>query len=1131
MTQRAVRASGTVYRFILLSDIAGSSRLAEEYPEAYAAALAEHNALITRVVAECGGEIYKNTGDGYFAFFESAPEAVACARQLALGFAGFEALAGEAPFLVRLALHGGELRPAGSEYFGPALNRVSRICQVCHPGQVLLSGAVAAALGEPRDGLALLDFGRHFLRDLAEPEQLYQLDHPSFTQRSFPPLATLNNRPNNLVSQPNRFIGRERELQELSGLLLHQQRLVTLVAPGGYGKSRLAAQLCATLLPHVENGVFMVYLAPVRESLAVPLAVAAALGCQLSGRRSAEQQLCDYLRGKELLLCLDNFEHLLERAMLVAQLLQVAPRLKVLVTSREPLRIQGEVIYRLDPLTTHGATEDSVSEAVRLFADRVALVKAGFAVDSGNIQLLTHICEHLSGIPLAIELAAAWMDTFTLNELHDELASELDIEARSSLTEARHHSLRSCLNWSWNLLGAQQQELLLRLSVFRGGFFSEAAAAVLGLNSMPLRQALAKLCDKSWLYTREVDHQTRFFMRDMLAHEYVFAKLEEHRETGGAGGAEAAAACETAPQPGAMAGPSHANLYDQAVSAHAAYFAALALREGPRLGGGGVPDGGAVQRQALRCWQLELENFSQAQDSALELGTTRWLRPIAAYLKTFLDSTSAFSLAYERYRALDAAARELGDPVLELQTRLGLGRAQLRLGKPAEARVLLEQALELALHSGERQDEAAVLNSLGTVHYLLGDYDRAATLQRESRALCRETGERRGEAVALNSLGVVHRFQGDFVRAAELYSQALAIFRDIGDRVGEAGADNSLGNVHYSQGDYARATELYRQALAIRREIGDRHGEANALSNLGYVHLMQGDYARAMELHHQHLIISREIGERRGEANALSCLGNAHYAQGEYANAAEMYTQALELLREIGERHGEANALNGLGNAHRMQGDNARAAELYRQSLAIFREIGGRQGEAYAFSSLGHVHYAQGDYARAAELFGQALAICREIGERRGEASDLLSLGLVHRAQGGHARAAQLYIQALAIFRELNARDGIAVTCALAGALLAASKRWSAAVTALYGATALAAGLGYKFDADEIQEINPGLAGIESAAAAGEISSERVAAWRTEGEALSFDALAKFVLDELALLNHVCGKATAPAEA
>jgi len=348
MGEHSGLVSASDLRFILRTDIAGSSRLCEEHPQEFAQALARHNAATEQAVSACRGEIYRTTGDGYVAFFATARDCLGCLVRLGREFAAFSPVDGDEPFLVRSIAHAGAIRLVGGACYGPALNRTSRICQVCHPGQALISAPVARQLaGRLDDGTALIDLGEHHLRDLGEPEHLYQVDHPDFARRHFPPLPTLNNRPTNLAVQPNSFVGRGRELAELSALLLNGPRLVTITAPGGYGKSRLAAHLCSDLIESFARGVYVVLLAPVREHTGVAAAIATAVGYQFHGSREPRQQIVDYLREKQLLLCLDNFEHVMEAAPLIGEILAQAAQVRLVITSREPLRIAGEQVYPL----------------------------------------------------------------------------------------------------------------------------------------------------------------------------------------------------------------------------------------------------------------------------------------------------------------------------------------------------------------------------------------------------------------------------------------------------------------------------------------------------------------------------------------------------------------------------------------------------------------------------------------------------------------------------------------------------------------------------------------------------------------------------------------------------------------
>src|SRR5688500_2311899 len=319
--------SAASVHYILFTDIGRSSYLWENFPDHYPAALEAHNHLMEETVEAHGGTIMKNMGDGYIALFSAADSALEAAVELQLRLSGDGGTTPLAPFpdgsqlQVRAIVHSGPLQrlSAGLGWFGPPLNRSARICGVCHPGQVLISGVIERSLsGVPADCI-LDDLGPCRLRDMGEPEQLFQVTHARFAKRQFPPLITLDSRPNNLASQPNAFIGREQELRTLARMLASDTRLLTLHAPGGYGKSRLATQLCANVLGRFEHGVFEVLLAPLRDHARLPEAIASATGYQFAGNREPEQQILDHLRGKEILLYFDNFEHLMDGADFVGE--------------------------------------------------------------------------------------------------------------------------------------------------------------------------------------------------------------------------------------------------------------------------------------------------------------------------------------------------------------------------------------------------------------------------------------------------------------------------------------------------------------------------------------------------------------------------------------------------------------------------------------------------------------------------------------------------------------------------------------------------------------------------------------------------------------------------------------------
>ncbi|HEX6670035.1 MAG TPA: AAA family ATPase, partial [Gemmatimonadales bacterium] len=514
----------------LFTDIEGSTRLWEQDRAAMAAAVERHLALLDAAIAAHGGIHFKTVGDGVQAAFPTAPQAVAAALdgQRALRAEDWR---GVGELRVRLALHAGEAEPdARGDYLAAPLNRLARLLAVGHGGQILLTQAVQQLTrGALAPGTAVRDLGEHRLRDLLEPELVYQLLHPDLPA-DFPPLRSLEARPHNLPLQPTPFLGREREVGEVVALLRRPEvRLLTLTGPGGTGKTRLALQVAAELLDDFADGVYFVPLAPLTDAALVPSAIASALAMRDEADRSLPDRLKEVLAGQELLLVLDNVEHLVEAAPLIAELLSAAPGLKVLATSRVPLRLRAEREYpvpplglpRRQPLPT--LEELSQSEAMRLFLERAQAVKPDFALDDENAPAVAAICWRLDGLPLAIELAAARVRLLPPQALLARLEQRLPLLTGGARdAPARHRTLRDTIAWSYDLLDPDDQRLFRRLAVFVGGCTLEAADAVTTPDGQrDVFGGIERLCEHSLLRQAEAQGS-----------EPRFAMLETVREFG-----------------------------------------------------------------------------------------------------------------------------------------------------------------------------------------------------------------------------------------------------------------------------------------------------------------------------------------------------------------------------------------------------------------------------------------------------------------------------------------------------------------------------------------------------------------------------------------------------------------------
>jgi predicted ATPase/class 3 adenylate cyclase len=516
--------AGTVT--FLLTDIEGSTRLWETVPDAMEAALERHNRLLTEVIDGHGGVVVTSRGEGdsFFAVFPSAAAAVEAAGACQLRLAG-EAWPAGAALRVRMGLHTGEARVRGSDRVDHApINRCARVKAAAHGGQVLVTKTTRdLAGGRLGGGFGLKRLGEFRLRDLAEPELIYQLAHADLPA-DFPPLVTIAERTSNLPLPVSSFIGRERELEQTAAVL-GEARVVTLTGPGGVGKTRLALQAAGQALPRFGDGAWLCELAPIHDPARVDDAVAAVFSLTVRAGQSTREALVELLRSKQLLLLLDNCEHLLERAAaLAAALERSCERLAILATSREGLGIDGEWLVPVPSLGVPGPDADLAAithaEAVRLFTERAAAVKPGFAVTAENAAAVTAVVRRLDGIALAVELAAARVPAMTPAELARRLERSFAVLAGGRRgAVARHQTLRATIDWSFQLLTEPEQALLARLAVFAGGATLEAVEAVCGgegIDPDAVLELLAALVTRSLVVAEDHGPQTRYRLLETI---------------------------------------------------------------------------------------------------------------------------------------------------------------------------------------------------------------------------------------------------------------------------------------------------------------------------------------------------------------------------------------------------------------------------------------------------------------------------------------------------------------------------------------------------------------------------------------------------------------------------------------
>jgi predicted ATPase/class 3 adenylate cyclase len=725
--------SGTVT--FLFTDVEGSTRLLRELGETgYAEALAEHRRVIREVFARHDGAEVDTQGDAFFVAFPTAPGALTAAA---------EALAGLAPgpIRVRMGVHTGTPHVADEGYVGVDVHRAARIAACGHGGQVVVSAATVALLGT--DGLR--DLGEHRLKDFDEPVSLYQLG-----EESFPPLKTISN--TNLPRPASSFVGRDREVEQIASLLQDGARLLTLTGPGGSGKTRLAIEAAATLVSEFKAGVFWVGLAPLRD----PALVAETIGQTLG----AKDGLADHIAERELLLLLDNLEQVVDAAPELASLVESCPHLTLLVTSRELLRVKGEVEYPVLPLAE--------PDAVALFCAR--------ARTEPN-ETVHELCRALDNLPLALELAAARASVLSQKQILERLSGRLDLLKGGRDADPRQLTLRATIEWSYDLLDPDEQQLFARLAGFSGGCTLEAAEEVTHADL----DTLQALVDKSLLrHTEE-----RFWMLETIR-EYAAEQLEASGEA------------------------------DGVRNRHAEHFLALAEKAEPHVKDESLLAG----REWLDRLDGELDNLRAALDQLAASGETQLALRLAGALSDLWVSRGH---VVEGMRRLESALLADKSPTAARAKALN-GAAELAgvSGDPVTMGLRADEALALHRSLGDPRGTAQSLQQLGYALAEEGDWARARQLLEESVRLFRDLGDEHWALWTTRTLAWTYAESGDPEQARALHEDNLRRARALGSKSLEAALLSSLAWLAVREGRVQDALPLLKESLRIRRDLRDR---------------------------------------------------------------------------------------------------------------------------------------------------------------------------------------------------------------------------------------------------------------------------------------------------------------------
>src|SRR6266487_236308 len=901
--------TGTVT--FLFTDIEGSTKLAQQYPDAMPALLARHHEILNQCMQIHHGFVFQIVGDSFSAAFHAASDALSAAleTQRSLHHESWS----PTPIKVRMGIHTGTAQLINDSfqtgYSGyTTLALTQRIMSAGHGGQVLLSGATRELVRDVLpNNTELLDMGERRLKDLLRPEHIFQLNITGLPI-AFPPLKTLDSFPNNLPTQLTTFIGRENEIAEVKQELeLH--RLVTLTGSGGTGKTRLALQVAAELLEKFDHGVWFVELAPLTDPDLIPQAILSTIGIKEQQGKTPLDMLKEYLHEKQALIVLDNCEHLVSASAQVGNtLLNAALGLKVMASSREALGVKGEVLYPVPSLSLpdikHLPVIEGLSqyEAVRLFIDRALLVAPHFVVDKDNAPHIAQICYRLDGIPLAIELAAARVKMLSVEQISKRLDDRFRLltgGARTALP--RQQTLRALIDWSYDLLTENERLLLQRLSVFAGGWTLEAAEEVCSGDSIEtydVLDLLTQLVNKSLVVVIENSQsgETRYRMLETIR-QYAREKLLE------AGSGESAR------------------------HQHLVYFVKLIEQAEPELHH-------SNQVFWLNKLDDEMDNFRMAVEWALTNDVESGLRiaaipwrfwQVRGYLQEAGDWLEQLLGQYKITNSLHAQALAIHS------------LCKFRQGDFSETIKLAKQSLEMARTLADKHTEALSLSFLGGFMATQGNVGEGTPLMEQALAIYRSLGDKIGQADTTEGLAINNN---NVERSIAYTKESLALARELGDLSGIVSHLCWLSRLVFWMGDFTSPIMWLEEALSLARQLGDQAGEIYVIATYGDLTYWQRNYPQAIAYFENVIQLSEKVGDHYQSLWAQVKMAYAMLRQGNIQKAHTLFADSIQNTQKANMTIALIYAMEGVASLHVNQGQLERAIQLFAWADAMRDKIG-----------------------------------------------------------------------------------------------------------------------------------------------------------------------------------------------
>ncbi len=873
-------ASGNVT--FLFTDIEGSTKLAQEFPDTYNSLIQQHDTILSSVIESNKGFTFKKVGDAFCCSFENTADALKAAHESQLKLNAHDW--GAAKIRVRMGLHSGEAEYKNSDYVGYiTLSRVNRIMSVAHGGQVLLTQEIYDTIVNTNPGgLSFRDLGERKLKDIILPEHVYQLSAEGLPV-DFPPLKSLDFRPNNLPLQITKFIGREKEIDSVKQLL-RTARMLTIVGPGGTGKTRLALRAANDLIDEFENGVWFVELSALNDPELIENEILQTLKLKEEGDKSIIDTLKEFLKDKQLLLIFDNSEHLLDKcASLVVVLLQSCARLKIISTSRESFNISGETIYKVPPLSVPDPgkifTEESILEfeSAKLFLDRAISIKHDFRITGDNVNALAVLCRRLDGIPFAIELAATRVNVLPVEKILERLNDRFKLLTRGGSTVLPHHqTLRALIDWSYDLLNDKEKVLLHRLSVFMGGWTYEAAEEICSdetIDEFEILDLLTSLENKSLINVVETEGMNRYNMLETIK-QYCAEKFPDKSAT---------------------------------MKKHLDYF--LKLSDADEMKSKGIE-----QIQWIRMLDADLDNLRTAIQWSFEKEEETSFR-FVYLLSNFWLIKGYFKDGYQiAKKAL--AIETVTDKKLRAQALLTSAEMCYNLGNFPELEKSANESMSLFREAEDKYGIAACLIQLGNVSFTNLDMQKAKEYFDEALKISNEIDSKVLKAKALRNLSFLENQDIDYTAALNLKEESLKIFREIKDMYNTAFALATLGIFEYQRGHLERANSFSEESLSIARENGDQYFISINLINLGRIYSEKKDFLKAEYFIEDSLKIIKEYGYSLNLHPALINLAKISKDKGDCKKAIETYKEFLRGSSNSGGNFFLKHALIGMSECY-----------------------------------------------------------------------------------------------------------------------------------------------------------------------------------------------------------------------